>query len=75
MAMCRFRSFLFARSVVDGQRFWISASPDLPFCQLKLVLSRDLNLYRDFSVLVDDCQVDDKMTLKELGDFSELIGH
>jgi hypothetical protein len=59
--------------VVDGQQFWIEANPDLPFCQLKRILSRDLNLYGNFSVLVDDCEVDDEVTLNDLKDLNELI--
>jgi serine/threonine-protein kinase TNNI3K len=62
----RFERSLGAFFLVDDQSFRVDAPLNLPFSQLKIILARDLNLYCEFSVLANDCVIDDKTILSAL---------
>jgi hypothetical protein len=45
---------------------------DIPFREVKAQLARELNLQEEFRILAGRSEVDDEMTLDDVGDFSEL---
>jgi hypothetical protein len=57
--------------VVDGTKFALPIDGDLPFCDVRLVLAQELNLYCNFIVFAGRSGVDNDMTLNDLADFGE----
>jgi hypothetical protein len=57
--------------VVDGTKFQLTIDGDLPFCDVRLLLAQELNLYCKFTVFAGRSGVDDDMTLNDLNDFQE----
>jgi serine/threonine protein kinase len=51
---------------VDGERFWVDVGGDVPFAEVSLILSQELNLYCDFEVWAGRTRVNAQMTLDDL---------
>jgi serine/threonine protein kinase len=60
-----------AHFTVDGERFWVEIGRNVPFAEVNLILSRELNLYNDFEVWVDQTRVNAQLTLNDLAGCSE----
>jgi hypothetical protein len=60
---------------VDRERFWVDVGGDVPFAEVNLILSRELNLYCDFEVWAARTKVNAQMTLDGLVVCSEFTIH